>query len=89
MPQRKAAKKDLRQNATRHKRNLSLKANITSAIKKFKKALEEKDSKVKAEALREVYTILDKAAAKNLIHPRKASRKKSRLTKLLNTQSKA
>jgi small subunit ribosomal protein S20 len=84
MQQRRAAKKDLRKNATRHKGNLALKEQIASAIKKFKKSVENKDAGNKADALREVYKILDKAASKKLIHPKKASRKKSRLAKLFN-----
>ncbi|MDD5195021.1 MAG: 30S ribosomal protein S20 [Candidatus Omnitrophica bacterium] len=84
MPQRRAAKKDLRKNAKRHQGNLVLKANITSAIKKFKKTLENKEADNKADALRDVYKILDKATSKKLIHPKKASRKKSRLAKLFN-----
>ena len=84
MPQRRAAKKDLRKNATRHESNLALKEQIASAIKKFKKTVENKDASDKAQALRDVYKILDKAASKKLIHSKKASRKKSRLAKLLN-----
>jgi small subunit ribosomal protein S20 len=83
MAQRKAAKKDLRQNKTRRQRNLLTAQKIKSALKKFKKALESKDITLSQQSLNEVYKILDKAATKKLIHSNKAARKKSRLSKLL------
>jgi small subunit ribosomal protein S20 len=89
MPQRRAAKKDLRQNAKKHEKNLQLTKQIKTALKKFKKTLEGKDTAKNKEALSLVYKILDKAASHNLIHPKKASRKKSQLAKLMNTPDKA
>ncbi|MDD4182280.1 MAG: 30S ribosomal protein S20 [Candidatus Omnitrophica bacterium] len=89
MPQRRAAKKDLRQNAKKHEKNLQLTKQIKTALKKFKKTLEGKDTAKNKEALSLVYRILDKAASHNLIHPKKASRKKSQLAKLMNTPEKA
>jgi small subunit ribosomal protein S20 len=83
MPQRRAAKKDLRQNKKRRERNLAIEQKIKVALKKFKKALENSDSALRQQALRDVCQILDKAAAKNIIHKNKAARKKSRLSKLL------
>lgn len=83
MPQRRSAKKELRKVAKRRQRNLVLKQNIKAAIKKLKKALEEKDPNKSRQALQGVYKILDKAATKKVIHPNKAARKKSRLSKLL------
>ena len=84
MPQRRAAKKDLRKNLKRREKNLKLKHQLTTIIKKFKKAIENKDTDGSRQALKEVYKILDKAASKKIIHPKKAARKKSRLSKLLN-----
>ena len=83
MPQRRTAKKDLRQNKKKHQRNLIVKQNLKSAIKKLKKALTDKDQSLRQQALNQVYKLLDKAAAKKVIHPNKSSRKKSRLSKLL------
>lgn len=82
MPQRRAAKKALRQNKRRRQRNLQIKQKIKSAIKKFKKAVESNDQTKKEQTLKEVYKILDRAASKKVIHQRKAARKKSRLAKL-------
>jgi len=83
MPQRKTAKKDLRQNKKRRQRNLEVKQSVKEAIKKLKKAVDSKDASTREKALTEVYKILDKAASKKIIHRNKASRKKSRLAKLL------
>lgn len=83
MPQRRAAKKDLRKNAKRREKNLQLSQQMKTALKKFKKTLEAKDAAKGKEALSEVYKILDKAASKNIFHAKKASRKKSQLAKLL------
>ncbi|MFA5007655.1 MAG: 30S ribosomal protein S20 [Candidatus Omnitrophota bacterium] len=89
MPQRRAAKKYLRKTAKNHEKNLELNQQIKTALKKFKKTLADKDAAKNKEALRLVYKILDKAASKHIIHPKKASRKKSQLAKLVNTSSKA
>ncbi|MCK9614949.1 MAG: 30S ribosomal protein S20 [Candidatus Omnitrophica bacterium] len=89
MPQRRAAKKDLRQNAKNRERNLNLSKQLKTALKKFKKTLEEKDAAKNKEALSLVYKIIDKAASKNIIHPKKASRKKSQLARLINAPAKS
>lgn len=86
MPQRKCAEKELRKNLRRRKRNLAVKKRIKDAIKKFKRALQRKEISPAQEALNLVYKTLDKAAAKRVIHPNKAARKKSRLTLLMKKQ---
>lgn len=83
MPQRRAAKKDLRQNKKRRQQNLQVKKNIKAAIKKLKKSVDTKDTLARQKALTEVYKIIDKAATKKIIHRNKAARRKSRLSKLL------
>lgn len=83
MPQRKAAKKDLRQSAKKRERNLLLRNQVKTALKKFKKALETKDISKSKEALNLVYKIFDRAASKNLIHRNKAARKKSQFSKMV------
>lgn len=84
MPQRRAAKKALRQSLKRREKNLNTQQQIRNAIKKFKKTLENKDIVNAKDALKALYKILDKTAAKRLIHPNKAARKKSDFAKLLN-----
>jgi len=84
MPQRRAAKKDLRKNARRREHNLQIAQTIRVAVKKFKKAIENKDLQASKEALKTIYRVFDKAAAKKMIHPNKAARRKSHLSKLLS-----
>lgn len=84
MPQRRAAKKDLKKNIKRREKNLTLAQDIKAAIKKLKKSIESKDITASKEALVSVYKVLDKAVSKKFIHPNKAARKKSRLAQLLN-----
>ena len=78
MPQRKTAKKDLKQNKKRKLRNLRVKANMKTAIKNFKKAVTAADTALSEKALKEMYKMLDKAATKKIIHKNLAARKKSR-----------
>ena len=54
MPQRRAAKKALRQNKKGKEKNLIIKKEIRLCIKKFKKAVEGKDLNTAKEALREI-----------------------------------
>ncbi|MEI8350409.1 MAG: 30S ribosomal protein S20 [Candidatus Omnitrophota bacterium] len=84
MPQRRAAKKDLRKNIRRHAHNVRIAKTIRAAVKKFKKAIESKDLQASKEALKTIYKVFDKAAAKKMIHPNKAARRKSHLSKLLS-----
>ena len=81
MPQRRAAKKDLRQNRKRKQANLKIKKKLKTAAKSLKQTLTTKDSAKIEEALKQVCKLIDKAASKNVIHANKAARKKSRLTK--------
>jgi len=76
MPITQSAKKALRQNIRRRARNLAQTKVLKDTIKKYKKA-------PSAELLSQVYKKLDKAAKTNLIKQNKASRLKSRLSKLL------
>lgn len=86
MPQRKAAQKALRQSQKKRTRNLRVKKEIKSALKDFRKTLNEEGSENKEKNLCKVYKVLDKAASKKIIHPNKAARKKSRLARRLKKQ---
>jgi small subunit ribosomal protein S20 len=82
MPQHKSPKKRLKQNAKREARNNFVKKTIkTSAKKMHDNELAVDDKKV---LLNEVYSQLDKAAKKGVIHSRTASRRKSRIAAYLN-----
>lgn len=82
MPITKSAKKALRQNIRRHKRNLKNKKALKTAVKNYQKAsVVSKEEALKL--LPKVYKAFDKAAKIKLIKKNKASRLKSRLSKIL------
>jgi small subunit ribosomal protein S20 len=83
MPHRHSALKKLRQDKKRRLRNLKIKNDIKNKIKKLKKLLQEKKLEEAKKQLNLVYSCLDKAAKKKIIHQNNAARKKSRLAKLL------
>lgn len=80
----KSAKKALRQNIKRRARNLVYKKKIKDLIKKVRSFVLEKKIEEAKKLLPQVYKILDKAAKVNVIKKNTASRKKSRITKLIN-----
>jgi len=82
MPITESAKKALRQTVRRHERNLKKKNDLRAVIKKYKKLVAAKDTAGAEKELPMVYKKLDKAAKTNVIKKNKASRLKSRLSKL-------
>jgi len=76
MPVTKSAQKKLRKDRKRTKENKKLKNNFKSALKK---ALKTPTQKTVIQAIK----LADKAAKKNIIHKNKASRIKSKLSKLI------
>lgn len=84
MPITASAKKALRQNIKRRVKNLAKKEAYKKAVKNFRKLVIEKKAEDAKKMLPQVYKALDKAAKTNVIAKNKASRLKSRLTKLVN-----
>ena len=84
MPITKSAKKALRQNITRKKRNIQRKNKIKNLVKEVRSLVSQKKSGEAKKLLPQLYKALDKAAKKGVIKKNAASRKKSRLTKFLN-----
>lgn len=74
MPIIKSAIKKVRKDKLRTARNKKREVNLRSLIKKVRTSKSVKD-------LQAVFSALDKAAKVKLIHPKKASRLKSRLSK--------
>ena len=74
MPTHKSAKKRLKTNEKTNVRNRAIKSRIKTLVKKTEASSDET-------SLREVVSSLDQAARKGVIHPNKASRIKSRLTR--------
>lgn len=87
MPRIKSAKKALRQNLRRRKRNLAYKIKTKEATKKFKKLVAENKPEEARVFLPQVYKALDKMAKSGYIKSGRASRIKSRLTKKLNPKT--
>ncbi|RJR15949.1 MAG: 30S ribosomal protein S20 [Nitrospiraceae bacterium] len=65
--------------------NKSAKNMLKTLSKKVEKAVAEKNKDTAGTALKEIISAVDKAARKGLIHRNTASRKVSRLTKLVNS----
>ena len=83
MPITKSAKKALRQNKTRHERNLVRKEAYKKLVTQYRKAISTKNAEAAAKMVPMVFKALDKAAKNKVIEKNKASRLKSRLAKLL------
>lgn len=80
-----SAKKRMRQNAKRRANNRARKSQIKTQIKHFEAALSSGDAAAADEQHRFVVQKLDKAAATSTMHKKTAARKKSRLSKRLNS----
>ena len=76
----KSAKKRARQSEKARQRNASARSMVRTAIKKVVKAIEAKDKSAAEAALRAAEPVVDRYAARGLIHKNKAARQKSRLT---------
>ncbi len=80
----KSAKKALRQNIKRRTRNLVYIKEIKKLIKEVRVLVLEKKIEGAKKLLPKIYKILDKATKVGVIKKNTASRKKSRITKLIN-----
>lgn len=87
MPQHKAPMKRMKTDKKRAARNNYVKRTLRTLSKKIH--TDGLDADKKQEVLSEVYSQLDKAAKKGVIHARTASRRKSRLANWVNNESKA
>ena len=83
MPRRRTSIKRTRADRKKHLRNLKIKQQLKKTIKKFQGLLAAKNINEAKAMLDKVFSQLDKAAKKNIIHPGTADRKKSRLAKSL------
>jgi len=83
MPRRRTSIKKTRADKKKHLRNLKVKDQLKKTVKKFLALLAAKNATEAKAMLTKIFSQLDKAAKKNIIHPRTASRRKSRLTKRL------
>ena len=88
MPHTRSAEKRLRQNEKRRQRNRAAKKAIKLQFKSFVAAVKTGTGDAAAEFTQAVKK-LDKAAAKRVVHPNLAARKKSQLAKLIQKKGAA
>jgi small subunit ribosomal protein S20 len=79
MPQIKAAKKALRSSQSKRAVNDRWRRKVRQALHSVRDALANKDKKTAGQAYLKAQSTLDRAARRNIIHPNKAARSKSRL----------
>ena len=74
------SRKRARQAETRRRRNASQRSRVRTYIKKVQAAIASGDSEQASTALAEATPIIDRTAAKGIMHKNKAARHKSRLS---------
>lgn len=89
MPKIKSAKKALRKSERKRLHNIFHKERIKRTIKEIKKFLLEKKVKEAKKLLPKLFKFLDKAVKEKVIKERTASRKKSRIVRLIEKEIKA
>jgi small subunit ribosomal protein S20 len=87
MANTKSAQKAARQTLRRTEVNKSRRSEMRTFVRKVEEAIDSKDPKAAAEALREAEPRLARAAQKGIVHKNAASRKISRLTKRVKALS--
>ena len=87
MANHKSALKRARQNEKRRLRNKSSKTKIKNIVKGVRQTVSEKSNETALAELNIAKSIIDNAAKKGVIHRKTASRKISRLSRLVNTIS--
>ena len=83
----KSARKRARQAVGLRSRNMSLRTAARSAIKDVKKAIVAGDQKAAAAALVKSQSVIDRVAAKGIVHRNAAERQKSRLAHAIKAMS--
>jgi small subunit ribosomal protein S20 len=87
LAEHKSALKRARQNEKRRLRNKSTKTRVKSIVKSVRLSVNEKSKEAVLSELITAQSIIDNAAKKGVIHKKTASRKISRLSKLVNTNT--
>lgn len=85
MANHKSAEKRNKQNAVRTARNTHIRTTMRTYVKQVREAVAAEDKDAAQAALLKAVSYIDKTATKGVIHKATASRKISRLTKLVNT----
>lgn len=88
MPIKKSALSELKKSKKRHQRNMKIVSELKTLIKRFRKLLSLKDLDGAKKIVPTIVGKIDRACSKGVIHKNIASRKKSRLMRKLNLNSK-
>jgi len=83
MPRRKSGILTARADKKKHLHNLKVRQGLKKAVKKFQALIAAKNASEAAKLLTNLYSLLDKAAKKGIVHTNTANRKKSRFKKSL------
>jgi small subunit ribosomal protein S20 len=84
MPRRKTSVKQTRKDKKKHLRNLRAKLQLKKTIKKFQSLVAAKNLSEAKALLNKAFSLLDKAAKKNILHRGTSNRRKSRLARQLS-----
>lgn len=87
MPITKSAKKDLRQNRRRRVFNLRRLKKMKELIKQTRQLIQENKKDEALKLLPQTYQAIDKAAKRGVINKITAGRKKSRLTRAIDSKN--
>ena len=87
MPGKGSAAKRQRQNETHRMRNRMAKSAVRTQTKKFAEAVKAKDKVSAEKELLAVIKMMDTASGKKIYHKNTVARKKSRLSKMLNSMA--
>ncbi len=82
MPQHKSCKKRMKTSAKANARNRATRSQINTATKNLEAATTVEEATA---ALKTVYSVLDRAAKKNVIHKNKAANRKAKLSAFAST----
>ena len=82
-----SARKRARQAEKRRAHNMSLRTAVRSAIKNVKKAVAAGDKSAAERALQQSQGVIDRIAAKGVLHRNAANRNKSRLSRAIKALS--
>ncbi len=84
MPIIKSAKKRMRQNEKRRKRNYITRSLVKTHFKKALTLIKDQDKEGAKKAVDMAYSVLDTAVKKNILHKNTVARRKSRLARGIN-----
>ncbi|MBX3420711.1 MAG: 30S ribosomal protein S20 [Pirellulaceae bacterium] len=89
MPNTESAKKRLRQSLVNRDRNRAVKSSLRTALRKLREDVANNQLEQAQQRRQQTARLLDKAAAKGVIHANKASRLKSRISHLVRNAQQA